>query len=236
MTGQQQRQHATNLINDAVFFLLMERPSDATRALRQAALALQETSGTSSNNNNSLLGSDSTTQQGRSPFILPVKIRRKQRDETLRECIYDRALNVSNSNQNDEVISATILYNMGLLHHLKGLDQGKCEYVNKALRLYQTALIILARCDNFLSASICQSINLLRLALLNNSAQIHLHLFQREGLDESLYYIRFILDNASITVLSSRDENQEDEYNCYSFFLINAMICSGDLLNIAPAA
>jgi hypothetical protein len=244
MKGQQQRQQATNLNNSAVVLLQMDRPSEAMGAWRQAASALQETSGTSSIKNSSSLGSDPIYCQGNSPLILPVMIYRTQtptpypRDDSLREYIYDQALTISNSSQNDEVISATILYNVALLHHLKGIDQGKCVYLNKALRLYQTALVILARCDDdsLSTSSIRHGITLLWLALLNNSAQIHLHLFQPECLDESLCYIRFILNDASIinAASSSRDDNEEGDYNYYSFFFLNTMICSG--FNIAPAA
>jgi tetratricopeptide (TPR) repeat protein len=245
MTMQQQRQEATNLNNSAAIFLQIERPNDAMRALRRAALALQEAAITSSIKSTTPMGPDSTRQQGM--FIIrPVEMHLKQtpsgstpRDETLQP-IYDRALTVSNSCQDDEVISATVLYNMALLHHLRGLDQGKSVSLDKALHLYQAALAILARCDLLESTSsiiTCHhSINLLHLALLNNSAQIYLQLFQRQDLDESISYMRYILDDTINSSPCCREENEEDDGDFYSFFVMSVMICSGDLLNIAPAA
>lgn len=170
---------------------------------------------------------------------------------------YNRALVVSPLLQDAEVMSGVILYNMGLVNHVHGIRRGLSAFVDQALRLYQTGLIIMQTCYNegidedndeihFLSTS------LVLLALLNNSAQIYSHLIQREGLSYSLGCMRRVLGSTNPAGLNpivrriqqlqqqqqQADEQQaNDEYESYSFFYMNTMVYSvADSLAFAPAA
>ena len=59
--------------------------------------------------------------------------------------LYDRALHVDTFSpcQDKGILSAVILFNMALLHHFKGLEDGKTDFLQKANRLYHFALSIL---------------------------------------------------------------------------------------------
>jgi hypothetical protein len=150
-------------------------------------------------------------------------------DEKTLQFIFDRALIVSIDEQDDGIISATILYNEALAHHVRGLlDQGKSEHYDKALQLYQAALLLVLTRSYSSARTFCHSVDLLILALLNNSAQIQAMFFHREGVAESLDYMRCILD--AIAASSHHHKNR------YSFFYTTALFCSEHLLNVAPAA
>ena len=227
--------------------LQMNKPCEAMRTLRQAAAVLQESTATPT-------GPDSlsprSADQAAATLVVPTIMSLKLlRDDVKMDSdaplgssscsspfpqaeafhtIYDRALFVCNSEQDDELLSASILFNMALLHHLRGLEQNKSVNLSKASRLYETGLLILERCA--FDSVACPSLNLLRLALLNNSIQIHLLEFDRDGVDECLFYMQSILDDAIMKNLEH--DNHED----FSFFFSSAMMSSPDVLNLAPAA
>jgi hypothetical protein len=95
--------------------------------------------------------------------------------------LYNRALCVSLSTTKDTILTAdvfqyilpsTILYNMGLIHHLRGLKDGKPQELTTAFELYSVAYITLA---HYLESTRNTSILLVlgSLALTNNIAHIH---------------------------------------------------------------
>jgi hypothetical protein len=178
---------------------------------------------------------------------------------------FNRAFVVSPLLQDAEIMSGVILYNMGLINHLHGLRRGLSSFVDQALRLYQTGLVIMQTCynenigkdDDDKNESHFLSTSLVLLALLNNSAQIYSHLIQREGLSYSLDCMRHVLGSTSPSGgvnpivrrlqqqqqadndehQANNEDNDNHEYESYSFFYMNTMVYSVvDSLALAPAA
>jgi hypothetical protein len=147
--------------------------------------------------------------------------------------MYDRALLIdaySNIQQQQhrpklqEVISAILLYNLGLMHHIRGLHpHGGCvsdKFLADAYHLYEISLSILERND---AADVDP---LLYLALLNNMAHIATGLSLTNKLYDELDAMRSIIQRESDFV---KDEDLQ-------IFCVNAMCFSSTLVHIAPAA
>ena len=251
------RRNAIALNNKAAASLQIDRPQEPMRLLRQAALELHNSSSAVSNapQGPPVRNTKESKQRSRhpasnesyapglrskmddTPAIQSVKlfnyfnqVSSSAHDDDSLQLIYTNALILSDEEEDDELIAATILYHMALIHHLYGVHNGKRTHMNEALRLYQTALVVLDRCDVLSSAACrCSSINLLRLVLLNNSSHIFLSTYHRKGFLEMIDYMCDIMNEQE----GAGSPHEEDDY---AFFYMNALVCSQNLLNVAPAA
>ena len=141
--------------------------------------------------------------------------------------LYDRALLVDTDIpcEDDELLSAVILFNMALLHHSAGLQCGKSDFLERASRLYQIALNILQKQHD------PNANYLLLMALFNNIAHIDSHLFRMEDMKDSLEQMRNILTADDID-----DEDLPIEEDDYVIFFMNAMFGKEKEFTVAPAA
>lgn len=142
--------------------------------------------------------------------------------------LYDRALLVDTTTpcEDDELLSAVILFNMALLHHSRGLlECGEADYLDRANRLYEIALDILEKQEGH-NANI-----LLLMAVLNNIAHIDSHLCRLEDMKDSLEQMRHILAGDDI----DEEDNSLDEDD-YAIFFMNSMFSSEQEFTVAPAA
>jgi len=101
--------------------------------------------------------------------------------------LFDRALTISDNDRNrrngdddavyDEidnaVTTAIVMYNMGLVHHGRGMSRGKSKYLAKAAQLYQMSLHMIQQAMDGQQQENMPEVSLLLLANLNNLAQIH---------------------------------------------------------------
>jgi len=132
--------------------------------------------------------------------------------------MYDRALLISNHEQDRETVTACILYNMALANHARGLRYGRSSLLARALQLYKMSLDVLHPTSS--------GLDLLCLACFNNAAQIYSQLFHRDEMRQCLECMRQILGN----VQGIRDNDD------YVLFYLNAMLYIGEELSLAPAA
>jgi hypothetical protein len=116
-------------------------------------------------------------------------------------------------------IAVVVTYNLGLAHHLLGLQNGNCRKENygKALRCYEVA--------NSTNRTNPDNGGILSLAAVNNAAHIHTH-FLNSGNTQ-----RCIDGMSSILMSSSRVEETSEEY-CP--FYMNMMFYKR--MTVAPAA
>ena len=140
---------------------------------------------------------------------------------------YDRALlvDINTPFEDNELLSAVILFNMALLHHSRGLEFGKSDFLERASHLYQIALDILQKQKS------ANGNYLIIMALLNNMAHIDSHLFRMEDMTDSLEHMCKILSADDIV----NDDLLIDEDD-YVIFFMNAMIGKEKEFTIAPAA
>jgi hypothetical protein len=108
-------------------------------------------------------------------------------------------------------IAAVVTYNLGLAHHLLGLQNGKNERKNyaKALRFYEVADTLNSKYDP-------DNGDILILAIVNNAAHVHAHFFDNENTQRCLDRMSSILVSTS----SSDEEKMTEEY---SPFYMNMM-------------
>jgi len=81
------------------------------------------------------------------------------------------------------LISAILLFDLGLAFHLRGLQVAtKCQehYLNNSLRIYDMALAVLENCES-VPRTIDVPTNFLRMALYNNMGHIYLILLNEEN-------------------------------------------------------
>ena len=116
-------------------------------------------------------------------------------------------------------IAAVVTYNLGLAHHLLGLQNGNYQRENfaKALRFYETA-------DTF-NRTYPDNRGILFLAAVNNAAHIHSH-FLNNGNTQTC------LDGMSLVLRSTPKEKTTSEE--YSPFFMNVMFYRQ--MSVAPAA
>lgn len=136
---------------------------------------------------------------------------------------YDKALIISEDEQNRETISAVVLYNMALINHNRGIQSGRTSLLKKALRLYRMSLEILLKADFHSQLDV----NLLLLALFNNTAQIY---SQRYDLDQMRHCLGCMRE-----VLATEPEEAANEEHLSTFFM-NTMFYPGEEITSAPAA
>jgi hypothetical protein len=136
--------------------------------------------------------------------------------------LYDRALLVDTALEGDEILSSVILYNMGLLHHNRGLESGVSNFLHRGYRLYQISLDILTRQNS-------ASDPLLLMALFNNMAHVASNLFQVNEMRAALGHIRTILSG-----MGHRPQLDEDDYAI--FYANTFMFGQREEFMVAPAA
>jgi hypothetical protein len=138
--------------------------------------------------------------------------------------LYDRALLVDTIYpcQDKEILSAVILFNMALLHHFRGLEEGKTEFLHSANRFYHFALSILQKPKTL------KPNYLLLMALFNNMAHVDSHLFRMKEMKVSLKRMR--------TILTAYDDDVPLEDADYAIFFINAVFGEEKEFTVAAAA
>ena len=148
--------------------------------------------------------------------------------------LFNRALLVDDSIAVDEEISVVLLYNLALIHHIKGLYLRRPDIVDKAVNLYELAVSILQKSDKATNSSTKGEVDeLLVLALLYNLGQASAHQMKFDKAVCCFAFLRSILKD---------DDDEEDAFSSlddsdYSFFFFNVMIFQdGERLPMAPAA
>jgi hypothetical protein len=153
--------------------------------------------------------------------------------------LYDRAFLVDtkaaatadhNDDDDDDIVNAdlgpclllaVVLYNMALLHHTSGLDQGQASYLTSARQLYQLALGIVQ--------PLAHPPSLLWLALCNNVAHIDSYLVRVADMKHHLQQMSRVLQCDDWPDLDYDDDD-------YMIFYLNAMFGEENNLVVAPAA
>lgn len=134
--------------------------------------------------------------------------------------IYDHALQISHEENDRDILTSVILFNLGLIYHSKGIYDCRSRCLSRALSFYQKAFQVLG------SEKEAQ-LGLLLLAIFNNTAHIFSYLFQLDEMHQCLQCMRDIL--ADLEDIDS-DTNLE-------FFYLNAIVYGArDLFSLAPAA
>ena len=149
--------------------------------------------------------------------------------------IFNRALLVDGTcAAYDEEIAAVLLYNLALIHHIKGMYLRRSDVVDKALKLYELAVTILQK-SNTSKRNDFMVDELLVLALFYNLGQVNAQLMHFDKAGCYFAFLRTVLGD-------SNDENNEGavlslDDDDYSFFFFHAVIFQdGEQLPIAPAA
>lgn len=229
-----QQQQAIDLNSKAVSLLQIGRTNEAMTLLRGAAIFMRDLS---SAKKDSLTPAQSSKQELSSSIqsveLLHHSFALSSTADNTVHSMYDHALTFVHFEPNIDIISAVVLYNMALINHLHGLRTS--SFLSTSLRLYETAFIILKNSKMLGPHHLTHhSVNLLRLALVNNLAHAHSLLFDSERVADCLGFMRYILeDDKSITFIQHDDSYNNDSY---SFFYMNATVFSGHVLALAPAA
>jgi hypothetical protein len=137
-------------------------------------------------------------------------------------CVYDRAIVVSYQEDDSEVMSAVIMYNMALLSHSRGLQLSRFKCLLRATKLYRMAISILMRRE-----SIRSSVSILFLALFNNLAHVYSYTYEVHKMNECLECMR--------QTLSAFDHTAEESEK-YSVFFANSICAQGSEHCAASAA
>ena len=121
--------------------------------------------------------------------------------------VFDRALCVTNDDdmEHRELVTAVLMFNLGLVHHARGISRGRSKYLNKALNLYKMALRVIQNIQEQLAQDheahgitpecirSVSHVSLLLLALLNNMTQIYSQFFRLEKMQHYLQHMRWLL-------------------------------------------
>jgi hypothetical protein len=155
-------------------------------------------------------------------FLSGIPIRPHCHDKGLL-ALYDRALifdECVSKDQSPQVLSAVIIYNMGLMHHIQGINLGLSKFFSRAYKFYQISLDVLEKDGLYekIDPLIC-------LALFNNMAHAAAHLFRTDDMRQSFDAMRNIL-------ITDGDYLDDQDYD---IFYINSMCCP-TIPNLAPAA
>ena len=133
--------------------------------------------------------------------------------------IYDRAFVLPGDEADTELVSAVVLFNMGLINQSRGIQLNKSYCLKRALELYKVSLQMYQRSKSE------AFVDTLGLAILNNSAQIYFEMFAFDEMRQCLDCVREIIE-----------ESEGDVDEDYSIFHLNAAVCTSDKLLHAPAA
>eukprot|EP00934_Nitzschia_sp_Nitz4_P004914 Nitzschia sp. Nitz4//scaffold185_size43419//8532//9356//NITZ4_007295-RA/size43419-processed-gene-0.11-mRNA-1//1//CDS//3329539691//4904//frame0 len=116
---------------------------------------------------------------------------------------------------------AILLYNMALVYHNVGIHLGVSSSLWDALRLYESALVIIGTGTPQFPYS-----EKMLLAIWNNMGNIHAHFFHTDNTTVCMNNLRRVLASAGSLLLMDED---------YLFFFLNALF-QGKELCFAPAA
>jgi hypothetical protein len=155
------------------------------------------------------------------PSLVSVHVHAKKEDDDL-VLLYNRAIIVVPSEQDKELLTGVVLYNMALVNHSRAIERGTSSLLTVALKIYQMAASIMEDSEDQSGTG-----DLLQLAVYNNMAQIHSIRFSTEDMFECLNKTRTSLATAA-------DESFVDEDD-YNFFFMNTMLQTEEL-TVAPAA
>jgi hypothetical protein len=136
--------------------------------------------------------------------------------------LYNRAISISPSEQDKELLTGVVLYNMALVNHCRAIERCSSKLLSAALNIYEMAA-------TSMQDSMDQSGtgDLLKMAVYNNMAQIHSVRFSTEDMFECLNMTRTFLATATNESLVDDDDS--------NFFFTNTMLQIEEL-TLAPAA
>lgn len=134
--------------------------------------------------------------------------------------LFDRALCLAQDETDREMVTAVIMFNLGLVHHARGIARGRSNYLSKAMNLYKMSLRVVQKVED-------APISLLLLALFNNLAQIYSHFFLLEKMRRYLDNMRLLLADDEVRTMSQDD---------FVWFCTNVMFNEGSYISVAPAA
>lgn len=127
--------------------------------------------------------------------------------------IFDRALTITGTDPSalasmvgQNSLAVVVLYNMGLIHQLRGLRhlKGQKNCFIKAMQIYKMALSVLGRCSESIGGEDLASF--LYLAVLNNMGHIHSHFCETQQAHQCLDRIRCILVSIPGQILDERSD------------------------------
>jgi hypothetical protein len=145
---------------------------------------------------------------------------------------YGRALRLNNDYVygDDAFVSSTLLFNMGLACHCKGMtvaNEKSNEFLNRALRIYKMVLAILNEPSYHYIHT--DALKLIAFALLSNMGFIHSHNFAHQEAEFCQQQLMAVL------LTSSQTFQIMDESEYVTFFLNAAFFASAGVRNLAPA-
>jgi hypothetical protein len=142
-------------------------------------------------------------------FVRGIPLQLQCNEEFL--SFYDRALYVENAHCLQlEVLSSIILYNMGLMHHIRGLSNGQSDFLDQAYRLYRISADVLEKNESV-------EVNpLLLLALFNNMAHIAATLLRAGEMQSSLQNVKSVLFNDGYCIDEEDFEIFQSNTLCYT--------------------
>jgi len=172
--------------------------------------------------------------------------------------LFDRALTITPTSPADDdyydeahntVTSAIIMYNMGLVHHTRGMSRGKTKYLTKALQLYQMSLHMIQRVTGGVhdtsndaaaeTAITIPEVTVLILANLNNLAQIHSHLCLNDKMNAFIESMRVVLAECSTSGVDGGgggNASGSAEFDDYSWFFTNILFFYNEKASVFAAA
>jgi len=142
--------------------------------------------------------------------------------------VFNRALVMTHHHKHQDTIITSVLYNLALVSHLRGVQTRSQARYAAALRLYQMAYEIIQSHDD-------QSIfeDILILALVNNLGHVQRRLGQSEEARRQTDYLRIAIGMSSQQSPKEEGEGAEDEEDMtyapevdeqdYFFFYLNAL-------------
>lgn len=138
--------------------------------------------------------------------------------------MYTRALALCPCEQNKELLSGVVLYNMALASHARAIQRGRSSLLEVALKFYSLAVTVVRSRKHDLTGSD----HWVLLAALVNMTQIHLTRFNSKEFNKCLDITRNLL---LILDSTARAMDEED----FAFFCTNATFQIGGF-TVAPAA
>jgi hypothetical protein len=146
--------------------------------------------------------------------------------------LYNRALVVSYTAEREE-IAAVVLFNLALIHHIRGITLRRPDHIEKALKIYELAIKILQRHDGSMEELLIDE--LLVLAIFFNLGHAQTQLFCNAEAVSSFDFLRHVLRKYDNTNAGNHGTYALQDDDLYFFFL-NAVIVQGERLTLAPAA
>ena len=141
--------------------------------------------------------------------------------------MFRRAIILSQQEESVQVISAVVLFNLALCHHLIGTSLNSSGRICSALQFYKMSYQIMEE-----NRHLCIFGDLLVLALINNIAEAWAQVCEVRKAREWFDFLSKILGVESDDQRSLPALDEED----YVFFYMNAMLHHGETMDIAPAA